>query len=171
MDKMIKTAALSFATTAAALLLFTSPQRASAATSSEAEANRATIAEGLQAWADGTGSPYDLLAPNVSWTIAGNSKASKTYPSKEAFMSEVIRPFNARMSTRLVPTVHRIYADGDTVVAHFDAKGTTRDGKPYVNSYAWILKMQQGQIVEAHAFFDAHAFDDLWTRIQPTSAQ
>jgi len=167
MDKMIKTAALSFATTAAALLLVSSPQGASAATLAETEANRATIAKGLQAWADGTGSPYDLLAPNVRWTIAGNSKASRTYPSKEAFMNEVIRPFNARMSTRLVPTVRRIYADGDTVIAHFDAKGTARDGKAYMNSYAWILRMQRGQIVEAHAFFDAHTFDDLWTRVKP----
>jgi len=167
MDKMIKTAALSFATTAAALLLVSSPQRASAATLSETEANRATVAKGLQAWADGTGSPYDLLGPNVSWTIAGNSKASKTYPSKEAFMSEVIRPFNARMSTQLIPTVRRLYADRDSVVAHFDAKGTARDGNPYVNSYAWILRMEHGQIVEAHAFFDAHAFDDLWTRVKP----
>lgn len=167
MDKMIKTAALSFATTAAAMLLFATPQRVLAATTTETEVNRASIAKGLQAWADGTGSPYDLLAPNVRWTIAGNSRASKTYPSKEAFMSEVIRPFNARMKERLIPSVHRLYADGDTVVAHFDAKGVARDGKPYVNSYAWFLRMAGGQIVEAHAFFDAHAFDDLWTRVKP----
>ena len=134
---------------------------------SETEKNRAAVARGLQAWADGTGSHYDLLAPDVRWTIAGNSKASKTYTSKEAFMSEVIYPFNARMSQRLIPSVHNLYADGDTVVAHFNAKGVARDGKPYVNSYAWILRLQGGQIVEAHAFFDAHAFDDLWTRVTP----
>jgi hypothetical protein len=42
--------------------------------------------------------PYDLLADDATWTITGNSLASKTYGSREAFMSEVIRPFNARMS-------------------------------------------------------------------------
>jgi uncharacterized protein len=67
----------------------------------------------------------------------------------------------------LIPSIHRLYAEGDTVIAHFDAKGIALDGEPYVNSYAWILRMSQGQIVEAHAFFDAHAFDDLWTRIEP----
>lgn len=51
--------------------------------------------------------------------------------------------------------------------AHFDTKGTARDGKPYVNSYAWILGMRGAQIVEAYAFFDAIAFDDLWTRVKP----
>ena len=82
-------------------------------------------------------------------------------------MSEVIRPFNARMSARLIPSVHALYAEGDTVVAHFDAQGTARDGRPYVNSYAWILALQDGRIVRATAFFDAHAFDDFWTRVTP----
>lgn len=134
---------------------------------SETERNRALVAGGLQAWADGTGSPYDLLAESARWTITGNSLASKTYPSKEAFMSEVIRPFNSRMRDRLIPSVHRLYAEGDTVIAHFDARGTASDGQPYVNSYAWILRMADGQIVEAYAFFDAHAFDNLWRGVTP----
>lgn len=60
------------------------------ASASEAETNRATIAKAMDAWAAGTGGPYDLLADDAVWTISGNSLASKTYPSKEAFMSEVI---------------------------------------------------------------------------------
>ena len=137
----------------------------------ETERNRALVTKGMQAWVDGTGSPYDLLAENARWTITGTSLAAKTYPSKEAFMGEVIRPFNARMRERLIPTVHRTYAEDDTVIVHFDASGTATDGKPYVNSYAWILRMADGQIVEAHAFFDSKAFDDLWTRVMPVERQ
>lgn len=85
------------------------------------ESNRALIARSFEAWRAGTGTPYDLLAPNASWTITGQSVAAKTYPTREAFMSEVIRPFNARMRSRLVPAVHHLYADGDTVVAFFDS--------------------------------------------------
>ena len=59
-------------------------------------ANEGTVRQAFAAWANGTGGPYDLLADEVSWTITGNSLASKTYPSREAFLSEVIRPFNAR---------------------------------------------------------------------------
>ena len=142
------------------------PQTAMAQTS-EAERNRAAIAQGMRAWADGTGSPYDLLDAEARWTISGNSLGSRTYGGKDAFMREVIHPFNARMRGRLIPTVHRLYAEGDTVIAHFDARGTALDGKPYVNSYAWILRMKDGRIVEATAFFDAIAFDDLWRRVQP----
>jgi hypothetical protein len=134
-----------------------------------AENNRAAVARGFQAWADGTGSPYDLLANDASWTIVGNSVAARTYPTKEAFMSEVIRPFNARMQSRLIPTVRKLYVDGDTVVAFFDAKGTARDGQPYANTYAWFLEMKDGKIVRAHAFFDSIAFDDFWQRVAPAA--
>jgi len=134
------------------------------------ERNRALVARGFEAWANGTGSPYDLLAEDSSWTITGNSIAAKTYPTKESFMSEVIRPFNARMHTRLIPTVRRLYAEGDTVIAFFDAQGTARDGKPYANTYAWILEMKDGKIVRAHAFFDSIEFDDFWKRV-PAKAE
>ena len=134
------------------------------------ERNRTLVAGRLEAWANGTGSPYDLLAEDASWTITGNSKAAKTYPTKDAFMSEVIRPFNSRMQSPLIPTVRKLYAEGDTVIAFFDAKGVARDGKPYENTYAWILEMKDGKIVRSNAFFDSIAFDDLWTRVPEKSA-
>jgi uncharacterized protein len=69
------------------------------------------------------------------------------------------------MSSGLRPEVRHLYADGDTVVALFDARGVARDGKPYENTYAWFLTMQNGRIVRAVAFFDSVAFNDLWTRV------
>jgi ketosteroid isomerase-like protein len=131
-------------------------------------ANKAIVQRGFDAWAAGTGSPYDLLAENVKWTITGNSLASKTYGSRDAFIGEVIRPFNARMSVGLKPTVRRMYADGDTVIVFFDASGTAKDGTPYANTYAWFLQLRDGRIVNASAFFDSIAFNDLWERVRPT---
>ena len=145
----------------------TTPAPAPPSGVSQEETNRNLVRAGLQAWAERTGSPYDLLADNASWTITGNSLAAKTYPSKEAFMAEVIRPFNARMRTPLTPKVRNLYSDGNTVVAFFDAEGTALDGKPYRNTYAWILELSDGKIVRANAFFDSIAFDDLWRRVQP----
>lgn len=140
---------------------------ASAQRTTEEERNQALVQRGFDAWRDGTGSPYDILANDASWTIMGNSLAAKSYPSREAFLAEVIRPFNARMRDRLIPNVHRLYTDGDTVIALFDAKGIARDGKPYANSYAWFLQMKDGRIVRAQAFFDSIVFDDFWRRVAP----
>lgn len=84
-------------------------------------------------------------------------------------MTEVIRPFNARMTVPLKPAIRRIYADGDTVVIFFDARATARDGQPYTNTYAWFLEMRAGKIIKASAFFDAIEFNDLWSRIAPSN--
>ena len=154
--------------------LFTSAggiMSAQSTASTTAARNKAIVEASLKAWADGTGSPYDLLADDATWTIVGRSAASKTYHGREAFMREVIRPFNARMSEPLKPEIRRIYTDGDTVIAFFDAKGTARDGKPYANTYAWFLQMRDGRIVAASAFFDSLEFNELWTRVTPPAAK
>ena len=71
------------------------------------------------------------------------------------------------MKAGLKPTIRQLYADGDTVVAFFDASGTAKDGVPYSNTYAWFLELRDGKIVKAHAFFDSVAFNDLWSRVKP----
>jgi ketosteroid isomerase-like protein len=154
--------ALGFAATSAALLAL-SP-RAEAQTASQ---NRAVVEAKFDAWQAGTGTPFELLAEGASWTIEGNSVASKRYPTKEAFLADVIRPFNARMAVGIRPTVRSVTAQADRVVILFDAAGTAKDGKPYTNTYAWFFRMKSGRVVEANAFFDAIAFNDLWARVTP----
>ncbi|TFV56118.1 nuclear transport factor 2 family protein [Mycobacterium sp. PS03-16] len=150
------------------LILALPATTAHATTHDDLEArNLATVQRGFQAWTDGTGSPYDVLADDATWEITGNSLAARTYTGKEDFLANVIRPFNARMSQRLTPTVRDMYADGDTVVAVFDAEGTATDGVPYRNTYSWILQLADDRIVRATAFFDSIAFDDLWRRVAP----
>jgi hypothetical protein len=72
--------------------------------------NKAAVERSFNAWRDGIGSPFDLLDEAASWTIVGRSVAAKTYASREAFMREVIRPFNARMSSPLRPEIRQLYA-------------------------------------------------------------
>ncbi|PDT18438.1 ketosteroid isomerase [Rhizobium sp. J15] len=155
---------------AATLLALTGLEaRAAPQAPSETERrNKTAVEAGFEAWAAGTGSPYDLLADDARWTIEGYSLASKTYPNRETFLREVIRPFNARMQAPLKPVIRNLYADGDTVIVFFDARGIARDGKPYVNTYAWFLDMRDGRIVRASAFFDSVAFNEFWTRVRPS---
>ena len=129
--------------------------------------NRAIVEDAFAKWSAGTGGPYDLLADDASWTIVGRSDASRTYPNKEAFMRDVIRPFNARMSQGLRPRIRQLTTDGDKVIIFFDAAGVAKDGKPYENTYAWFWEMRDGRVVRAHAFYDSVTFNDLWRRVAP----
>lgn len=130
--------------------------------------NKAAIQAAFDAWRAGTGNPFELLADEATWTIVGHSAASKSYPDKETFLTEVIRPFNARMSKGLVPTrIRGLHAEGSTVVIFFDASATARDGIPYDNTYAWFMDMKDGRIVRVSAFYDSIVFNDLWSRVTP----
>jgi ketosteroid isomerase-like protein len=132
-----------------------------------ASRNRAIVEASFRAWQEGTGSPFELLNDDATWTIVGRSAASKAYENREAFLREVIRPFNARMREPLQPTIRRIYADGNTVIVFFDARGVAVDGEPYVNTYAWFLEMDAGRVTKVWAFFDSIEFNELWERVGP----
>ncbi|HXO43851.1 MAG TPA: nuclear transport factor 2 family protein [Candidatus Cybelea sp.] len=129
--------------------------------------NKHLVQIGFDKWRDGTGSVFEFLAPDAKWTIVGNCPVSRTFNSRQEFLDVVIKPFNARLSSRRVPAVRGIYADGDMVVVLFDGKGTARDGKPYENTYTWYLQMTGGEIVNVVAFFDTIEFTDFWNRVSP----
>lgn len=133
----------------------------------EGDRNRALVADAFTRWSDGTGSPFELLADDVRWTIVGRSDASRTYSGREAFMNEVIHPFNARMKHGLRPAIRQLISTGDAVVIFFDAAGIAKDGVPYANTYAWFWEMRDGRVARAHAFYDSISFNELWRRVTP----
>ena len=135
--------------------------------SEEAASNKALVRNSFEAWANGTGGPFALLADDAVWTIEGRSLAAKTYVGRKTFIREVIRPLNARLRAPLKPRVRSICADGDTVVIFFDGEATARGGKPYNNTYFWQFEMRGGKVVKASALYDSIAFNDLWSRIAP----
>ena len=129
------------------------------------EYNKGVVRRAFEAWRSGNGSVFDLMTPDATWTIVGNTPVSRTYRGKSDFMDTMIKPFNARLSTRLVPTAPTLYGDADTVIAYFSAQATARDGRPYRNTYTWYLQLRDDQIVNAIAFFDTVDFNDLWNRV------
>jgi hypothetical protein len=68
-------------------------------THTETLENKALVRASFDRGHAGTGSPFELLAPEADWTIVGSSPLSKTYGSRQAFLEEAIQPFNARMAT------------------------------------------------------------------------
>lgn len=118
-------------------------------------------------WNAGDSSAFDVLDDYATWEITGTSDAAGKYTSKRKFLTNVIAPLNARLSTPLTANVHTLYADDDTVIAHFDAEATARDGLPYRNTYAWFLRFRDDKVGSAVAFYDDLAFNDLWRRVSP----
>lgn len=62
--------------------------------------------------------------------------------------------------------IRSVYADGDTVIVVWDGRGIATDGLPYENSYVWIMRLNDGQVIDGTAFYDSISFNDLWARVQ-----
>jgi len=137
----------------------------------ETEHNRRVIRGAFEAWQDGTGPVTDVFAPDMTWRIEGHSAVSREYGSTQQFVDEVLEPFGARFASGELfrPTrIRSILADGDTVIVVWDGRGVANDGRPYENSYAWVMRMRGGRVVDGTAFYDSISFNDLWSRVQPT---
>ena len=51
------------------------------------------------------------------------------------------------------------------MIVLWDGRGVANDGEPYENSYAWILRMRDGTVVDGTAFYDSISFNALWARV------
>jgi uncharacterized protein len=134
------------------------------------EANRGIVRRAFDDWQHGVAPITDVFAPDMVWRIEGHSFASREYASRQEFVDEVLAPFGARFASgepfRPV-RIRSITADGDTVVVVWDGRGVANDGQPYENSYAWIMRLAGGEVVDGTAFYDSISFDDLWARVRP----
>ncbi len=150
----VKTALLTVALVAA--------QIATAAQVDEiAEKNKRIIADAFETWENGTYIFNDILVPNVSWTIHGSGSVAGTYTDLETFLEQAAKPLTSRFSAPLVPEVHSIWAVENTVIVRFDGRATTTSGAPYQNQFLWIFRMEDGYVVEAEAFLDLVAYENV----------
>jgi ketosteroid isomerase-like protein len=84
--------------------------------------NRTLVADAFEQWALQSGSPFELLADDATWTILGPTPTAGIY-TLPRLREELLAPFQARLETPLMPQVRAIHEDGDTVIVLFEASG------------------------------------------------
>jgi ketosteroid isomerase-like protein len=128
--------------------------------------NKSLIQAAFDAWSKGEGDFYSLLADDAIWTITGSSPVAGTFTSRQEFLDRAVQPIFQRLSQPLRPTVKTLVAERDQVVALWEGHAVATDGRPYDNTYCWVMRVQDGKVREATAFFDAPLLTDLLERIQ-----
>lgn len=123
--------------------------------------NKAIVREAFDGWRDGGNIFTELLAPDVVWTIHGSGPTAGTYHGLEDLVDRALAPLVTRLTGPVVPEVHDIFADGDTVIVRFDGSATTTSGAPYRNQFVWIFRMSEGSVVEAEGFLDLVAYQEV----------
>ncbi|ANF57601.1 nuclear transport factor 2 family protein [Halotalea alkalilenta] len=149
-----------------ACIALSSPS-ANATEAADAESrNKRIVTEAFERWAAGGTRFFDeLLATDVVWTIEGSSPSAGTFEGRDLFIDRAVRPFASRLSSPVRPVTTQVWADGEHVIVNWDGEGMARDDVPYRNSYAWILRMRDGQAVEVTAFLDLAPYDSVLERI------
>jgi ketosteroid isomerase-like protein len=69
---------------------------------------------------------------------------------------------SAKLAGPIQPTVRNIIAEGDNVVLQWEGKATSKSGKPYNNSYCWVMKIGNGKVTEGTAYIDTELVSELW---------
>ena len=118
------------------------------------------------AWSRSEGSIYDLMNDEAEVVIAGSTGHGGVY-RKAAFLREVAGPFVARFAAPPRPKLRALWADGPCVVVLADADGTTRDGRPYANTYVFIFETARGRVTRVTEFLDMAAFEAVWDSVEP----
>jgi ketosteroid isomerase-like protein len=147
-----------------ALMLSTNTSWASENTQ---KANTNLVRQAFANWQQGKGTVFDLLAPDAVWTVAGSSPVSGVYDSKTELIEQAVRPISVRLATPISPTVQSIIAQDDIVVVLWSGTATALDRKPYNNTYLWQLTFKDGRIIQAMAFLDTYALNELMRRVTP----
>jgi ketosteroid isomerase-like protein len=129
-----------------------------------ARANKAIVAGAFAAWAAGSGSFFDIVAEDVSWTVMGSGSSAGLYQGKAAFMERIAGPFATQLVGELRPTLLGIWVEADDVVVRWSSSATTVDGTAYRNAYVFILTLRDGLVVAAEEFLDLPAFELVWSK-------
>jgi uncharacterized protein len=129
--------------------------------------NKAIVHGAFEEWRAGTYVFGALLAPDVVWTIHGSGPVADTYRSQDDFVERASVPLTSRLATPIVPEVRGIYAVGDTVLIRFDGSATTTSGTPYSNQFLWMFRMKDGLVIEAEAFLDLVAYQQVVDNNEP----
>ncbi|MFN3209082.1 MAG: nuclear transport factor 2 family protein [Roseovarius sp.] len=131
--------------------------------------NETLVREAFDKWKAG-GSVFDpLLAPDVRWKIHGSGPVAGTYESRDSFVKDASLPLVSRLSSPVIPDVHGIWAVEDRVIVRFDGAATTTSGASYENQFVWIFRIEDGHVVEAEAYLDLAAYQEVVENNEPVT--
>ena len=113
-----------------------------------AAGNKRIVTAIYDAMAQGDGRPFNAaMAEDFTWILEGTGAWSRTWRGRDAVRRELLKPLFAQFATPYRCRAERIVAEDDNVVVLARGEVTTVAGKPYNNSYCFVIRMRDGQII------------------------
>jgi ketosteroid isomerase-like protein len=111
-----------------------------------------------RAFADvGRGNPgtlVELLAPDVVYTLIGNTPLSGTHRGRDQVLRRVFGPLTAALAEPLQFEIRNVVADGERVAMEATSTAPLRSGAAYGNTYCFVFRFAAGRIAELTEYLD-----------------
>jgi uncharacterized protein len=103
----------------------------------------------------GNGRPFlDVLDDDIRWSIIGSTEWSGSWEGKSSVRSKLLDPLFAQFATEYRNTALRLIAEDDYVVIECRGDVTTKDGRPYNNTYCYVCRLEGGKVRELTEYCD-----------------
>lgn len=125
--------------------------------------NQKRIAEAFTAWEHGDVQPFlEIVSDDVVWTVIGSTTISGVFHGKQAFLDGAMKPLFARLAEPIKASVRNVFADGDHVILQWDGQSRSNSGKPYQQTYCWVMRLADGVVVEVAAYLDTELISAMF---------
>jgi uncharacterized protein len=132
--------------------------------------NKALMHDVFAELANGNGRPFaDALGDDIRWQIIGSTEWSGTWEGKASVRKGLLDPLFAQFATRYRNTAIRLIAEDDYVVIECRGDVTTKDGRPYRNTYCYVCRLEGGKVRELTEYCDTElltkALNPPWAEV------
>ena len=105
---------------------------------------------------------FEMVADDVTWRVIGTTAISGTFSGKASFVAGAAGKLLVRLAGPLQATIVAVHDVGDTVVLQWEGRSHGRNGRPYEQTYCWVLGFEGGLIRNVIAYLDTALVADMF---------
>lgn len=116
------------------------------------EANKQVALDFLQAMSDGDAEGMGRCTTDDAETFTKGFGQVSGWRNRETMLATAAA-FREIVPTGFRPKIHKLVAEGDTVVLEFEGNAELSNGTPYCNQYVFIFTFRDGKIRQLNEYF------------------
>jgi uncharacterized protein len=98
---------------------------------------------------------FEHVADDVCWKVMGTHPLAGIYHSRQDFLTHTFIRLNKILKEGVVLKVINIIVQGNIAAVEMESFSTTLNGKPFNNTYCWIVEFKNDIIIEVRAYVDS----------------
>jgi ketosteroid isomerase-like protein len=118
-----------------------------------------------------SGAFFEHVADDVNWTVMGTHPLAGTYHTKADFLAHTFARLDKILKEGVVLRVTNILVDGESAAVELESLSTALNGKPFDNTYCWVVRFSNEIIVEVRAYLDSALVQRLIDENEPSASQ